>query len=108
MSAGGSRPQAASASEGVVTVSDESSPREVEEVTMVQAERATFEGSSYDAGLSLDTTPTSRVQWDPERQSEQRSAYDTKMIADATPTMRWEPAAPSSGTEGVSAASGDE
>jgi hypothetical protein len=89
-------------------VPDESSRREVEEVALVQTEKATFQGSSYDAGLSLDTTPTSRVQWDAERESEQRSAYDAKMIADTTPTTRWEPVTPSSGADGASAASSDE
>jgi hypothetical protein len=89
-------------------VPDESSRREVEEVALVQTEKATFEGSGYDAGLSLDTTPTSRVQWDAERQSEQRSAYDAKMIADTTPTTRWEPVTLSSGTEGTPVPSSDE
>jgi hypothetical protein len=91
----------------VIAVPDESSRREGEEVTLVQAEKATFEGSSYDSGLSLDTTPTSRVQWDAEQQWEGRSAYDAKMIADTTPTSRWEPVTPGSSTEDASAASGD-
>lgn len=87
---------------------DENPRHEVEEVTLVLTEKATFEGSGYDARLSLDTTPTSRVQWDAEQQSEQRSAYDAMMIVDTTPTTRWEPVTPSCSTEGASAASSDE
>ena len=87
---------------------DESPRREVEEVTLVRTEEATFEGSSYDSGLSLDTTPTSRVQWDAEQPWERRSAYDAQMIMDTTPTSRLEPLTPGSDTEGASPASSEE
>jgi hypothetical protein len=90
-------------------MSDESPSREVQEVELVQTERASFEGSGYDAGLSLDTTPTSRVDWAADRQLEGRSAYDAKMVVDTTPTARLEPITPpSSGSAVVAADSSDE
>lgn len=82
---------------------DEDTPREVQEIILVQNEQATFEGSGYDSGLSVDTTPTSRVDWAAGPQPEHRSAYDAKMIADTTPTARPEPSAPP-GTDTHSAA----
>jgi hypothetical protein len=80
---------------------DEDTPREVQEIILVQTVQATFEGSGYDAGLSIDTTPVSRVDWAAGPQPEHRSAYDAKMIADTTPTARPEPPAPpGTGTHG--------
>jgi len=90
-------------------VVDENTSREVQEIVLVQSEKSSFEGSGYDARLSLDTTPTSRVDWAADRQSVQRSAYDAKMIADTTPTTRIEPIAPqSSGTDSLAATSNDD
>lgn len=88
---------------------DENTSREVREIVLVQSEKPSFEGSGYDAGLSLGTTPTSRVEWATDGQSEQRSAYDAKMIADTTPTTRIEPiAVQNNGTDGLSAAPDDQ
>lgn len=88
---------------------DEGPSREVREIVLVQTEQASFEGSGYDAGLTLDTTPTSRVDWAAGQQPEQRSAYDAKMVVDTTPTTRPEPITPpSSLPDGVDAASSDQ
>jgi len=88
--------------EEVVLMENHDAPREVQEIVLVQTEHASFEGSGYDAGLSLDTTPASRVDWPAAGPPpEQRSAYDAKMIADTTPTSRPEPAEhPSTGAGG--------
>lgn len=86
---------------------DESSEHDAESVELVNTEDPVFKGSSYDSGLSFDTTPTSRVEWNDQQPSERRSAYDATMITDTSPTARWEPAA-SSGDAQSSAASGDE
>lgn len=87
---------------------DESSQHEAEHVELVNTEQATFKGSSYDARLAFDTTPTSRVQWNDGQPTEQRSAYDVTMITDTTPAARWEPVSSDSGAGSTSAASGDE
>lgn len=86
---------------------DESSQHDGENVELVNTEEAVFKGSSYDSGLSFDTTPTSRVEWNDQQSSERRSAYDATMITDTSPTARWDPAASNSGAQS-SAASGDE
>jgi hypothetical protein len=81
-------------------MSEESPSREVREVELVQSDQASFEGSSYDAGLSLDTTPVSRVEWNQGPDWEQRSAYDAKMMVDTTPSVRPDAATPPySGTD---------
>lgn len=87
---------------------DESPRHEPKYVELVNREQAIVEGSGYDARLTLDTTPTSRVQWNDGPPPEQRSAYDAAMITDTTPTARWEPASSNSGAQNGSAASGDE
>lgn len=89
---------------------DERSPAdEVREIVLVNTQEPSFEGSRYDAALQIDTTPTSRVDWATDPQSEQRSAYDAKLVVDTTPTTRPEPTAPpDSGTDSVPAASSDE
>jgi hypothetical protein len=74
---------------------DEGPSREVREIVLVQTEQASFEGSGYDAGLTLDTTPTSRVDWAAGQQPERRSAYDAKMVVDTTPTTLCVPRIPS-------------
>jgi hypothetical protein len=89
-------------------VPDDSSQHDAENVELVNTEEAVFKGSSYDSGLSFDTTPTSRVEWNDQQPSERRSAYDATMITDTSPTARWEPAASNSGAQSSSTASGDE
>jgi hypothetical protein len=89
---------------------DERSPaHEVREIVLVNTEEPCFEGSRYDVALQIDTTPTSRVEWATDPQSEQRSAYDAKLVVDTMPTTRAEPTRSSdSGTDSVPAASSDE
>jgi hypothetical protein len=89
-------------------VPDESPHHEAVHVELVDTQQATFEGSGYDARLVVDTTPTSRVQWNDGPSPEHRSVYDASMITDTSPTARWEPAASDSGAENSAAASGDE
>ena len=79
-----------------------------EVVTLAGDAEASFKGSGYDAGLSIDTTPTVRPSWPADGEWEQkRSAYDKDLIVDTTPMTRPESASPSSGTDG-SVASSDE
>jgi len=88
-------------------VGTDDSSSEGHEVTLAGDAEASFEGSGYDAGLSIDTTPTVRPSWPADGEWEQRSAYDKDLIVDTTPMTRPESASPSSGTDG-SVASSDE
>jgi hypothetical protein len=89
-------------------MSNENPPREVREVELVESDQASFEGSSYDAGLSLDTTPTTRVEWDPSREWAGRSAYDAKLMVDTTPAVRPDVVVPPyNSTDGGTAASSE-
>ena len=93
---------------------DEGDTNDVSEIVLVNTEEASFQGSSYDASLQVDTTPAARVRWPAEQPSEQRSVYDAKLIVDTTPatlpelTTLPEPTTTSdSGTDGAPVASSD-
>jgi hypothetical protein len=51
--------------------------------------------SQYDARMSCDTTPTSRVNWVTADGSEGRSASDVGMMVDTTPSNRVDTSPPS-------------
>lgn len=88
---------------------EENVSEEPREIVLVNTQEASFEGSGYDAGLQIDTTPAFRVDRTVGGESESRGAYDARLITDTTPTTRPEPVTPpDSGVGTVSAASSDE
>jgi hypothetical protein len=88
---------------------EENATEEAREIVLVNTQEPSFSGSGYDAGLQIDTTPASRVDWMAGGESESRGAYDARLITDTTPTTRPEPVAPpDTGVDTVSAVSSDQ